>query len=200
VHSKHNCEVVPYDEVAYWNLRENPNAKLDPEVHATHIQFVETHVKPCDHVLDFGPGVGRMFPAYRHTMHVHGHDISDMYAEKLLERAVKESFLFSFTVQQRVGELPYKDKEFTVAVAISVFLHQRPHNILTVMSELRRVADRVIAISFYDPSKPFVLLSQKEVTSKAYCFNYDYPQIVNEQGWIVTEAERFRNYLMFEYR
>ena len=190
-----------YDEVAYWNERENPNnPSLDPAVHAAHIEFVRMRVGKVARLLDFGPGIGRIFPAYGGVEHVVGYDISSKYYQRAMEHSKQFPFKFSLDVVRCIQPLPYIDKSFDVAVAVSILLHQRPCHILMVMKELARVAKRVVVIAYYDPKKPFDKPSYERVScGKRYCFNYQYGRICTEQHWFMTGTQLLGQHIMFEY-
>ena len=58
-----------YDVVKYWNQRDDPNSKNPDERNTKmHINFVNSNIGIDDKILDFGPGVGRVLPAYNETV------------------------------------------------------------------------------------------------------------------------------------
>ena len=99
-----------YDEVKYWNERSVPTSG-DEAYTKAHIKFIRGEIK--DHIpimLDFGPGVGRMFPAYDGLVRdVVGYDISTLYSDALIEKAKSYDFHFGLVTAKRIKELPFED-------------------------------------------------------------------------------------------
>lgn len=139
-----------YDEYEYWNNRRHPNHKLKKQKAEgiKSIQYIKDNIGNASHILDFGPGVGRTFPAYEGLKSVEGFDVTNKWSERLFDEAEKYGFEFQLTTpgtKQVIDFLPYDTKQFDAAVAISVLFHQRPDRIEKIMTELARVAQFVIA-------------------------------------------------------
>ena len=169
-----------YDEIEYWNKRENPNAK-NPDTEK-HIKYVKENLKGCKNILDFGCGVGRIFPAYEKIDTVEGYDISSNYKSIIIEKSNEFDFKLNLTINKKIEDLPYNNNEFDASVAVSILLHQRPKNILKIMSELYRVSKKVIIISWFDPVLKFND-HNKNIDSKNYCYHYNYYEICKEFNW-----------------
>tara|TARA_R110000824_G_scaffold40401_1_gene121202 strand:+ start:2252 stop:2839 length:588 start_codon:yes stop_codon:yes gene_type:complete len=192
-----------YNEIEYWNKRKDPNAKnLWLRNDAFHISFVEQNISDVKNVLDFGPGVGRIFPAYRKTKSVIGYDITSQHNSVLKSKAYENNINFEMVNRNNVSEkLPFGDEQFDAVVCVSVLLHQRPIHITDVMSELCRVSKKVIVISAYNSSRPF-LLPGEEKDRDFHVFNYDYKSICKNKGWEVDfwEVDYERNQTFFVYK
>jgi len=191
-----------YDEIEYWGKRQNPNCdnrkgrmsqeQIDENV-KKQAAYVRKHIDGLDRILDLGPGVGRGFLAYSEVRFVEGFDISPLYKSRVVKESEKYDFKFTLTIGTRVGQLPYRDKEFDAGVAVSVLFHQRPVNIIRVMSELIRVSGKGIAISFYDRERRFDTPSTELKSSVRreladHCYNYSYPDICDIHGWAMEDV------------
>jgi ubiquinone/menaquinone biosynthesis C-methylase UbiE len=174
----------PYDEVSYWRRREQPNAKGIEDSTAGHVAYIEKQLIGCNKILDCGPGDGRTFEAYKNMKIVNCVDVADHHRETLFKIAQQYDFEFDFLVKKEVGNWPYKDKEFDAAIACQLLLHQRPKNIVKMMSELVRVSNKVIVLSWMNEELPPL------TTSGEHCFNYIYPDICNENGWRIYNIEK----------
>jgi ubiquinone/menaquinone biosynthesis C-methylase UbiE len=191
-----------YDEVQYWNARAEPNyVKYCPDfVTRAHIEYVKKNLSDCSNILDFGPGIGRIFPAYQNVKTVQGYDVSSLYKERVCAASMNFDFVFDLVVAPAIQQLPFEDNQFDAAVSVSVFLHQRPSNILLVMRELVRVAKKVIAVTWQEPKVPFHKIGDNTlIRPEEYCFHYPYLSICYDNGWVVQNSEQFDRYLMFTY-
>lgn len=111
-----------YNEVGYWNRRYEPNAANVPT--DKHIKYVSENIMGCSRILDFGPGVGRIFDAYRDVNEVVGYDISDKYKSRVLNKAREYPFIFDLIIFKKMPiELPFDDDYFDAAISVNVFLH-----------------------------------------------------------------------------
>ena len=151
-------------------------------------------------ILDLGPGVGRIFPAYRRIKFVEGFDISPAYKDRVIAASREHNFIFRLTISPRISELPYGDKMFDAAVAVSVLLHQRPDNIIRVMTELARVANKVVVVtSNYNKKKCDVPFTESK-DPKKFCFQYNYETICMDEGLEMENVVTFGKYICFTYR
>lgn len=139
-----------YDESKYWNeIRKWPNYNNTKDLSKLKddrvIGYVRKNLGKSKCIMDFGPGIGRMFPLYKDMELVEAFDISDRWSKIVTNEARKFGFKFTFAVMKEIGKLPYKDKEFDSTVCMSVLFHQRPQYIDLIMSELARISGFVIA-------------------------------------------------------
>lgn len=177
-----------YTEFNYWNRRPYPtDPNMSAETVEMHIDYIEKQVFQAKSVLDFGPGIGRTFKAYKDISYVEGCDISRMYEFQVKAEAEKLGLDFKLIHLDLVelGHLPYTRNTFDVAVAAEVLLHQRPENILLVMRELARVAKKVVIISWGEDRVSYSTPGEKS-SGPNHCFHYNYLQICKEEGWKVT--------------
>lgn len=187
-----------YDPIKYWNEREYPCWKATVgKITPLQIEYVSENVEECEKIIDFGPGFGRLFPAYKNAKSVIGYDISSKYKDQIYEEAENYSFKFNLIVDHNIGVIHYSDDYFDAAVAAEVFLHQTPDKILDIMKELSRVAKKVIVISFMDPKKVF---GRDNSLVHQYCFNYNYLKICEENGMMVENNKVLNNQLYFVYK
>jgi SAM-dependent methyltransferase len=190
-----------YDEKEYWDNRINPNSASDL-ITELHINFVKSCLGDAKFIMDFGPGVGRTFPAYEKIETVIGWDITEQYAVAVIKESEKYNFDFQFTTNpwRKMGETPYIRNFFDAVVSVSVFLHQRPHNILKVMRELARIGKKVIVASYFNPNEPLDVPCEEEKEYEKHCFNYNYFDICKENGWKMSDKHWEEDmYLMFTY-
>lgn len=182
-------------------MRKNPNSNLKfLRNDEAHIDFVKKNVSVASKVLDFGPGVGRIFPAYTEAKSIMGYDITNQHKHTLVERARKLSLDFDLVSVERIEKhLPFREDQFDIAVCVSVLLHQRPINLINTMSELGRVSKKCVVISLYDRSQKFCPLQQDGTNSHVY--NYDYKKICKENKWkiISWHDDKIRKQAFFTY-
>ena len=191
---------MDYDEIQYWNKRRYPsNLNMSADMTLRHIQYIKSHVNGLSKVLDFGPGIGRTFSAYEHVGLVEGYDISELYADQAKEAAKGYGFQYLHrTIPIHLDRLPYEDDEFNVAVASEVLLHQTPMNILKIMGELVRIAERVVVISWQE-DKTFFSQPGNKTEGMNHCFHYDYEGLCRDNGWKVYDVERKDRQIYFVY-
>ncbi len=190
--------MTDYNQIEYWDNRVYPCYKATVEkLTPIQIKCVKEQLSGCKKILDFGPGFGRMFPAYKDAEEVTGHDITSNYKNQIIEESKKHSFKFDFHISQHIDKINFPDKHFDVAVAIEVLLHQIPENIITIMSELNRVADKVIIITWMDLNKK---LGRDESMADQYCFNYNYVKICEENNWKMMNYKIYHNQLYFVFK
>lgn len=194
--------VPAYNEYDYWNRREYPTAvDMSEETNRDHIEYIRKHVEGAGAVLDFGPGIGRTFEAYRDLPGITGCDISVFYSKKVHEAAKQQglSLKLDHITMQGLDRLPYKDNEFDVVAAIEVFLHQRPQNIMRVMKELARVGRKVVVITWMDENVEFLKVDVPKEGAN-HCFNYNYLKICEDQGWVMEDVRNKNRQIYFVYR
>jgi len=167
-----------YDVVEYWNQRDDPNSKIPNERNTKmHIDFVNKNIGINDNILDFGPGIGRILPAYNKLNKITGYDISSKYKKRLLETAKKQKINLDLIIADKVlTKFAFDDNRFTTAVSISVLLHQPPENITNIMCELARISKKVIIVSWHDPAIPYDYADEERNKTK-FCFNHNYEEI-----------------------
>ena len=129
--------MASYDVIEYWNKRDNPNSKNPNERNTLkHISFVNENIRINDKILDYGPGIGRILPAYNENNKITGYDISSKYRDRLLETARQQKIELELIIDKSIlTKFSFRDNEFDVVVSISVLLHQPPRNIVNIISE-----------------------------------------------------------------
>ncbi len=183
---------MTYNNIEYWRDRQEPNAK-NIEVHEpVHLGFLKKHLTNVNSVLDCGPGIGRLFSAYKDVSKIDVYDISDTYKDRLLVKADSLELNIKFTLGNEVAYLPYPDDSFDAAVTTEVLLHLVPDDVLVRMSELVRVANKVIAIAWSEdiPNKK----------SGIHCFNHNYVEICELYNYEILDLKRYGKQVMFVYR
>lgn len=169
-----------YDPIEYWSSRQNPN-NADIRDTYKHLKFVHRHLKGCEHILDYGPGLGRMFPAYEEIPEVDGFDISEIYKPHIIELSKSYPFKYRHTVSNTPFNTPYPDKAFDAVVCVSVLMHQPDQGLLDLMKELARVGEKVIVVAWHD--------QDRNIKGNEICFNHDYLTICLENGLEVLYCE-----------
>jgi len=181
-----------YNEIKYWNKRKNPNSKEGSyNLPVNYLKYIKKHLEGCNYVLEFGPGVGRVFAAYGLLKQLECFDITNRHLAALSSAAKKYNFKMNFTLGYEVGVTPYKDKEFDATVVCQVLLHQNPNNIIKVMTELLRISNKVIVVSWREDGK--------SIGSGGYCFNHDYLKICNDAEWQTSDIRYDSKHIYFIY-
>ncbi len=181
-----------YNEYEYWNKRKYPNNKKQTSATLEkHINYIKVHLADANKILDFGSGIGRTFSAYTPGQIIIGCDISTLYAKKVIKKSKQLGLDFELKhiTMEDMARLPYDSKSFDVAVSSQVFLHQKPENIIKIMKELCRIAKKVIVISWMDKKITFDKVSAPAKAKTRHCFNYNYPEICEENGWDIFDIE-----------
>lgn len=184
---KGSGESLLYNEIEYWRRRKHPNnPDGNPE---SDVSYLRKHLGDVGFVLDYGPGVGRTFEVYDwHT--VVGYDITDLYYDRAMAKAMSVGFTYVPVVVKKIDRMPFPDNTFEAAVACEVLHHIRPENIRMVISDLRRVADKVIVITAYTENKPFDVQ-----TTLSHCYNHPYFDLCPN----IDSIEQTNNQLFFVY-
>ena len=179
---------MAYDEIEYWNNRENPNSTsgIAPKEYVKYISDAVTFSK-C---LDVGPGVGRMVSAYEEVRSLEVCDVTSRNVDMLDSIYLHRGINFSFMLLDKAGLLPYFAKQFEVVTCTQVLLHQRPTIAVKLMRSMARVGKKVVVISFRN---------EKNVPLANHCFNHDYIQICEDNNWVVSNVIRHPNHILFTY-
>ncbi len=182
-----------YDERAYWNQRQDPNAKEGwEEAHLNQtIAFIRKHTAGAKTVLEIGPGVGRTLPAHTPDRKITGLDISSLYMERLLDRAKELGLSMTLDIaEEGASNFPYETDSFDVGVSCQVFLHQRPDHIVSMMQEMSRVCGKVVVVT-----GGYRYGSE----SAGHVFGHDYPAIAANIGCELNNVQAFPPHIFFTY-
>jgi len=179
---------LAYDEIEYWNSRACPN--ISGEIPVDVRLYLEDHLPIAGGVLDWGAGVGRMFPLYNGQTEVVAVEISKPYVKRLFDAAKDYDFEFSVVLSESTS-VPRFLRGFDVALASMTLLHQRPENLEDIMLSLAEAAQEVIVITWS------AMRDTPDIAE--HCFNHDYRQVCMDWGlkildWIVNEER-----LIFRY-
>lgn len=191
--------MMDYDIVDYWNERDNPCSKKINQLTDIHLEYLKVQTLGCKKILDFGPGYGRMFPAYIDGEEVVGVDVTEQHKKALFEESKRQGFNFSFLCKRNnFNHLDFTDKYFDAVVVSEVLFHQTPDIIENMMQELLRIGQKVIVISYMNTKEKYDKLGEY-IPSKRYCFNYNYDEICKRHKWNIRRKERFKNQIFFVY-
>lgn len=182
-----------YTPVHYWNTRRDPNNAegREFEVIQRHIDFIKRHLPNSGPFLEFGPGVGRTFPAYKPASRVDSLDLSRLYQDALQQKASSCGVhLSQHFLNDAHSPFPFPDNTFTCAVVCQVLLHITPDSIVHVLSELMRVARKAIIITAAKTTARFALRSR-------HCFSHDYLSLFSDAGAVLHNARRVESTLFF---
>lgn len=189
-----------YDPKSYWDSRENPNHVKTPALGEGHTRFLLPYFQQADSILDLGPGIGRLMPAYKlgSCREITTLDITRRYAEELRQTAaqngveVKQHYLDDPT-----DAFPFNDQAFGLGVSFSVFLHIPFDMIKHTIGELGRVCEKVVCVVGANPNWPS---SKEECPPDWHCFRHDYKAICADLGFEVSNLSMNGNILSFEYK
>lgn len=190
-----------YNEFEYWNKRIYPTSEDELYTEA-HLDYTRRAVEGKDRVLDFGPGLGRLFAAYQGIGYVEGYDISERYERYAVTKALGLglTYVSTLNISGDSTHIPYDDKQFDVAIVCAVLMHQRPQHIVQVMGSLAQVATVVAVMASLNKDEVYVSHDgAKEGDYDTHCFNYDYIQICEENGWVMSNIEYFKEQVFFTY-
>uniref|UniRef100_A0A6M3J146 Putative methyltransferase n=1 Tax=viral metagenome TaxID=1070528 RepID=A0A6M3J146_9ZZZZ len=196
---------MEYNEREFWAKQKSREKEdLDPRVLERHARYIRTFVEEGDFALDFGPGEGYMLEAFSNAEMLTLIDIVDVHVDKIQYIAIDvlkntKSIEFVLLEDDNLVKLPFPNKYFNVAVACEVLLHIKPVNIVLLMKELARVANKVVIIAFYNPDIAFDKGSFNPDHFQ-YCFNYNYPRICNKNGLDMDNIKLKDNQIFFTYK
>lgn len=187
-----------YDEIKFWNKKSKPNHfKAEQSVRKNrHIEFVKSNLfKGCT-VFEFGPGDGRLLPAYENIVSLlFAYDISSQWKKEYINKAKNYSFPFvHFTDYCLRDDLSQIVSNFDVVVASLVLLHQKPSRIDMVMNNLANICKYVIVIS---KSTKSASINQKD--EKATSYDYDYIEICKNNNLYYSPPIYKNNQIYFCY-
>lgn len=171
-----------YNEVMYWNARTRPNATFLLE---SEREYLTKHLKGCNNILDFGPGTGRAFSVYE-DKRVTGYDISSQYVERVFTRAREHHVAYVHTIAPWIGPLRFAKNQFDAVVCSSVLLHQRPIIVEFIISELARVGEKVIVLTWAGGGD-----------TSEHCFDHDYDKLLRE--YTVVDRVEYKDQIYFVY-
>lgn len=122
------------------------NPILWGSINKKHQQIIKREIKPTDRVLDAGCGYGRTSEMIASQDYI-GVDFSPDFVEEAKKRYPEREFMVA-----NLKKLPFKDKEFDAAIAISV-KHMIQANLgesawNKMEKELKRVAKKIIILEY----------------------------------------------------
>jgi len=166
---------MTYNSKEYWNNRKNPNKGSEPE--EVDKKFIPKFLKGYgeeDMVLEFGVGVGRMFPFYK-NMYVVGVDFASQYQQQCEDKA-KECELSDYDhhiIDIHKEGLNSRDNGFTKGLLIKVLLHAPHDEAITILKEMGRVCKEVLVISYNGKAEGLA----------SHCFKHDYRKMLEDLGF-----------------
>jgi SAM-dependent methyltransferase len=180
---------LKYDELKYWNNRVNPNTEHGGDIQDL-LDWISSYIAPGDWVLDYGPGVGRIFPAYKDAALVIGMDVSRLYVNRVFEAAGLLLKSFSLVLLDSVFPETALDG-FDIVVANMVLLHQRPDSVGRIMEMLGQMGKTVLVGTW---------MSNRAIPElAAHCFNHDYKKLCDEHELCVLDWNLNHENLRFAY-
>jgi ubiquinone/menaquinone biosynthesis C-methylase UbiE len=186
-------QILPYNEQKYWNKRSDPNTIRGwfSEFRKLTIEYIKKNVAEAESILELGPGRGRTLEAYNSQQKIRGYDISSLYSEQLMQRAKILNLNIRLDIAESVSSFfPYVENKFDVGVSCQVFLHQRPENIVHVMSEMARVCNKVVTVTGgYSSNR---LLAR-------HVFSHDYPTICAKLDCEMNHVIAYPPHIYFSY-
>ena len=188
-----------YDPKEYWERRAknciSPNSAnaLMTEQHKIYLRKMINKYSPHS-LLEFGAGVGRLFTEYNGIEKLSFCDISPTYQEEAKKVAHRLGLGGDFHLCTSVDVTPFINKEFDIVVAVSILLHQRPEEIVNVMSELARIGHKIVVISWYEQE-----LAVDNITKDTHCYMHDYHSLCKSNSWEMQDIEYAENQIYFTF-
>lgn len=168
-----------YDPATYWNDREDPNSKLNKALPKRIEEYVVKHLPSDGKVLEFGPGVGRLFSLFS-GRHIDTLDISKKYKKALEDQARQYNVeLNQYHTTSADDSFPFRDGSYSLSIACQVLIHVPFEVIKHTVSELARVSDAVLIVSGNSENWP---KSPQEINGFVHCFSHDYLELSRELG------------------
>ena len=180
---------MKYNSLKYWNNRPNPNRGLVPE--EVDKKYIPDFIENTDNLFEFGVGVARMFPFYTGKT-VTGLDFASQYAVDCIKKAKEQDLKkYTHTIHNiHKEDLPFEDKQFERGLLIKVLLHAPEDECRTILTEVGRVSDEVLLISYN---------GQRE-TLASHCFYHDYKSLIEDLGGEITFLEEYGNQIIIKYK
>jgi SAM-dependent methyltransferase len=176
-----------YRSKEYWNSRLEPNKTN--KTHEIEDYLLPDILKDSNKILDFGCGIGRTFKYYKNKS-LTGVDFSSIYEERAKNEAKKNSIEYVHLVHDIYeADLPFLDKEFELGVMIKVLLHAKPTELVRILTEMKRVCDRVFFLSYK---------GSDEVLAE-HCFNHNYEEEISKLGYKIKYKEIIKNQIAIIY-
>lgn len=157
----------------YWAERVNPNPS--EKTIQSDANFLNKSLTGVSTAIEFGIGTGRTLDFYPMGTKIYGHDISDTYKDRALDKALVVGV--ELIIGKHEVGYDFSDIEtdtFDVAVASKSLMHVRPENIKKVVTALLRIAKKVVIINYFDVTG--------EVKMAEHNFSHDLRSILNELG------------------
>jgi hypothetical protein len=175
-----------YESKKYWNNRPNPNKGTEPE--AVDKKFIPLFLKGAEHVLEFGVGVGRMFPFYK-GLNVIGVDFAKQYQVICISKSMDLCLKYKHIIHDvHKKPLPLEDQEIEKGLLIKVLLHAPHDEAITIIQEMGRVCKEVLIISY----------NGKADGLAEHCFKHNYKKMLDDLGF-EYQAATMGNQIIIKY-
>ena len=182
---------MAYDPQKYWERRGGDyNVSADTTRELDNLrQLVTTYIGEHDHVLEIGPGYGRIF---QHLLITTDIQRGNFYLCDFVDSMRHEC-------EQRTGRLPdswdgitlpYADRSFDFVISFSVMLHVPPADIIQHFRETCRVSRKFVYIATYNGGQEGVA---------DHCFSHPYLDYVYAFGMRVVDRKEFMDGLRVNY-
>lgn len=175
-----------YDPKAYWGKRVNPNAPAGEKADRVRfdIAYIRQMLGDAKRVLDLGPGVGRLFGAYRPDQRIETLDISTLYREQIVQKANEHDLNVSqHLLDEPLDRFPFEDDAFEAGVVFQVFLHQPPEIFSRQFAEMLRVCPRFVVATGCSANTP-----RAPDNRAKHVFAHDYLHEASSLGAIVDNV------------
>jgi len=175
-----------YKPLEYWSKRMEPSSADEVYTNA-HCAFLRKYIRPESLVLDYGPGIGRVFQAYHAGQRVIGIDISPLYVSRVIDAAKRRDLIYDHILTYTHSRIPtyLNGYWFDCIVFSEVLLHVPYAAFRTLLRQAQSIARRVLIITWESKDTPQNLAP--------HCFNHKYMEVFEEQGVKVTDCVPFRD-------
>lgn len=175
-----------YKPLEYWSRRTEPSSADEVYTNA-HCAFLRKYIRPDSLVLDYGPGIGRVFQAYHAGQRVIGIDISPLYVSRVIDAAKRRGLIYDHILTYTHSRIPtYLNGYLFDAIVFSEVLLHVPYAALkTLLRQAQNVSRKMLIITWEgEGSYPNLA---------PHCFNHKYREIFEEQGLKMLDWVQFRD-------
>lgn len=168
---------MSYDPKTYWETErlKAPTVDKKPNIHLEN--FLKKHISAQSVILDYGAGVGRLFPYYIDSKSVLATDLHYRYKAQCDAMAKGHALNYLFDLSDNLYQYP--DKHFDICVCSEVFLHVKPAEVETLYRFLLKKSKRLIINTYFEEGKPFDTIEYRNEDLARHVFHNNVIQLLD---------------------